>query len=126
MCPLSLSRDQIVLEDRDLSALVSVEAILVRQREGGVSTGTQRQRQLIILLQTLINFAHLKSRDGGILRRQPRSLHVGRFLRVNLLVHFTCEARYRLDSLVLEWSGLAETTLRALRVLEFVVSLRSG
>lgn len=120
---LSLSRDQIVLEDGDISALVSVEAILLRLGEGSVSTGTQRQRQLIIILKRLINLAQLHVSDGRILGRQPRSLHISGFLRVNLLVHLTSEARYALDTLRLERSGLAETTLRVLCVLEFVVCL---
>ena len=67
----SLSRDQIVLENGDLSALVSVEAVLIGQGEAGVSTSAEGQRQRIILLQRLINFALLHVCDRGVLRRQP-------------------------------------------------------
>ena len=105
---------------------MSVEADFVAQWEMSSLTVTERQRQFIILLESLILLALLADDDGGVLRIQPRSLHRRLLLVVEIvtLMHFAGQTRSDFHTLLVEWPGLAESSLHRLGVVE--ISLLSN
>ena len=100
-----------------------VEARLVGQWERGVRALAQRQRQLIVLFQSLVDLALLRSYDGTVLGGKPGSLDISRLLRIGVDVDLARKAGDALDALPIHRPDLVQTSLLLLREGERLLGL---
>ena len=119
--------DEVVLNDGNISPLLSVEAVLVTLRVNGPHTVSKWKRKRIVVWLHL-DVACLTVIYGTyarVYRVKPSSLHISLFLRINLLrVDFAHKVGNNLQTLLVVSSVLA-SCLFVIGALEVINSLLS-
>lgn len=110
---ISFLGNDCVLDPRDVARDSPVEPILVTQLELGVSSFSQRQRQLIIFFKLLSCLSDAIIGNGWVVGWQPGSLNLSGLLWVFVLVHFTTQTSSAPDTLFLHGSWCMNSSLSA-------------